>query len=323
MFGLSGRFATLLGSVAGGPGGPDGGPVGGPFGPGGAVGGPLGGPLGGPDGPLGGVGGPLGGPLGGDGGPVGGVGGPLGGVGGPVGGVGGLLGGEGGVGGPLGGPLGGDGGPVGGVGGPLGGPLGGVGGPVGGVGGPGGPLGGPLGSTGAEFRGVSSDVGSATLSSVVDFGDSLTEGEDGACARSGSSLLEGCDIGASLTGFGFNIGASREFCPPVVVIPVDSKSMSALIRVSPPSEFSAAYEVSTTFVGSIISLSCTFPKSPRLWSKAPENNDDPIVLANFLPCVALYSKSKENGPILTSSFEPFSTKVHSPESSGNSKFQSL
>ena len=40
MFGLSGRFATLLGSVAGGPGGPDGGPVGGPFGPGGAVGGP-------------------------------------------------------------------------------------------------------------------------------------------------------------------------------------------------------------------------------------------------------------------------------------------
>ena len=303
MFGLSGRFATLLGSVAGGPGGPDGGPVGGPFGPGGAVGGPLGGPLGGPGGPLGGVGGPLGGPLGGVGGPLGG---PLGGDGGP-----------------LGGPLGGAGGPVGGVGGPLGGPLGGVGGPVGGVGGPGGPLGGPLGSTGAEFRGVSSDVGSATLSSVVDFGVSLTEGEDGACARSGSSLLEGCDIGASLTGFGFNIGASREFCPPVVVIPVDSKSMSALIRVSPPSEFSAAYEVSTTFVGSIISLSCTFPKSPRLWSKAPENNDDPIVLANFLPCVALYSKSKENGPILTSSFEPFSTKVHSPESSGNSKFQSL
>ena len=47
MFGLSGRFATLRGSVAGGPGGPDGGPVGGPFGPGGAVGGPLGGPAGG------------------------------------------------------------------------------------------------------------------------------------------------------------------------------------------------------------------------------------------------------------------------------------
>ena len=99
---------------------------------------------------------------------------------------------------------------------------------------------------------------------MVDFGDSLTEGEDGACARSGSSLLEGCDIGASLTGFGFNMGASLEFCPPVAVIPVDSRSMSALIRVSPPSEFSAAYEVSTTFVGSIISLSCTFPKSPRL-----------------------------------------------------------
>ena len=231
MFGLSGRFATLRGSVAGGPGGPDGGPVGGPFGPGGAVGGPLGGPLGG--------------------------------LGGPLGGLGGVLGGEGGVGGPLGGPLGGDGGPVGGVGGLLGG-EGGVGGPAGGVGGPGGPLGGPLGSAGAEFSGVSSDVGSATLSSVVDFGDSLTEGEDGACARSGSSLLEGCDIGASLTGFGFNMGASLEFCPPVAVIPVDSRSMSALIRVSPPSEFSAAYEVSTTFVGSIISLSCTFPKSPRL-----------------------------------------------------------
>ena len=63
----------------------------------------------------------------------------------------------------------------------------------------------------------------------------------------------------------------------------------ALISVSPPLAFSAAYDVNTTFVGSITSLSFTFPKSLKLSLNAPAKRDDPIVLANFLPCVALYS----------------------------------
>ncbi|MAH91409.1 MAG: hypothetical protein CMA11_06535 [Euryarchaeota archaeon] len=75
------------------------------------------------------------------------------------------------------------------------------------------------------------------------------------------------------------------------VRPVDNLSKSALIRVSPPCEFSAAYDVNTTLVGSIISRSLTFPKSPRFWSNAPEKRDEPILLLNFLPCVTLYSKS--------------------------------
>ena len=63
----------------------------------------------------------------------------------------------------------------------------------------------------------------------------------------------------------------------------------ALISVSPPLAFSAAYDVNTTFVGSITSLSFTFPKSLKLSLNAPAKREDPIVLANFLPCVALYS----------------------------------
>ena len=222
-------------------------------GPGGPAGGPVGGPEGGVGGPEGGVGGPDGGPVG----PAGGVGGPVGGVGGPVGGVGG----------PDGGPV----GPAGGVGGPaggVGGPAGGVGG-VGGVGGPAGGVGGPAGGKGA----------------------SLTESELGVWANRGSSVLDGCERGASLTGFGFRIGASRAVLAEVEVKPVESLSKSVLIRVSPPSEFSAEYEVITTLVGSIISRSLIFPKSERLSSNAPENSEDPMLLESVLPCVTLYSKS--------------------------------
>ena len=107
------------------------------------------------------------------------------------------------------------------------------------------------------------------------------------------------------------------------VSPVDNLSMSALIVVSPPCEFSAEYDVKTTFDESIISRSLTLPKSPRLKSNAPVNNDEPILLESFLPCVALYSKSNSNGPILISEEEPVRTNVHSPESRGNSKVQSL
>ena len=240
-------------------GGPDGGPVGG-------VGGPDGGPDGGPVGPDGGVGGPDGGPDGGPVGPVGGVGGPDGGPdGGPVGPAGG-------VGGPDGGPDGGPVGPAGGVGGfagGVGGPAGGVGGPAGGVGGPAGGVGGPAVGTGA----------------------SLTESELEVWANRGSSVLDGCERGASLTGFGFRIGASRAALAEVEVKPVGVLSKSVLIRVSPPSEFSAEYEVRTTFVESIISRSLIFPKSERFWSNAPENSEDPMLLESVLPCVTLYSKS--------------------------------
>ena len=108
----------------------------------------------------------------------------------------------------------------------------------------------------------------------------------------GSSVREGWERGASLIGFELRIGAS---CAPwldVAVKPVDSLSRSALINVSPPNEFSAAYEVIWTLAGSIISLSLTFPKSPRWLSKAPVNNEDPILLPNLRPWVTLYSKSK-------------------------------
>ena len=252
--GLGGNFTLSLVLLAGGPGGPAGGPVGGPEG---GVGGPDGGPVG----PAGGVGGP----AGGVGGPVGGVGGPDGGPVGPAGGVGGPAGGVGGPAGGVGGPAGGVGGPAGGV----GGPAGGVGGPAGGVGGPAGGVGGPAGGKGA----------------------SLTESELGVWANRGSSVLDGCERGASLTGFGFRIGASRAVLAEVEVKPVESLSKSVLIRVSPPSEFSAEYEVITTLVGSIISRSLIFPKSERLSSNAPENSEDPMLLESVLPCVTLYSKS--------------------------------
>ena len=124
------------------------------------------------------------------------------------------------AGGPAGGP---EGGPVGGPdGGPAGGPAGGLGGPGGGVGGPAGGVGGPAGGAG----GVSGDSGA-----------SLTEAELGACASNGSSVLEGCESGASRTGLALRIGASLASL--LEVSPVDKVSMSDLIRVSPPSEFSA------------------------------------------------------------------------------------
>ena len=124
------------------------------------------------------------------------------------------------AGGPAGGP---EGGPVGGPdGGPAGGPAGGLGGPGGGVGGPAGGVGGPAGGAG----GVSGDSGA-----------SLTEAELGACASNGSSVLEGCESGASRTGLALRIGASLASL--LEVSPVDKESMSDLIRVSPPSEFSA------------------------------------------------------------------------------------
>ena len=124
------------------------------------------------------------------------------------------------AGGPAGGP---EGGPVGGPdGGPAGGPAGGLSGPGGGVGGPAGGVGGSAGGAG----GVSGDSGA-----------SLTEAELGACASNGSSVLEGCESGASRTGLALRIGASLASL--LEVSPVDKVSMSDLIRVSPPSEFSA------------------------------------------------------------------------------------
>ena len=104
-------------------------------------------------------------------------------------------------------------------------PLGGVGGPAGGAGGEGGALSGVRG-TGAWFG------AGAT-------GASLTDSELGAWAKSGSSVRDGCERGASLTGFGLRIGAARASAPEVDVNPVDKTSKSALILVSPPSEFSA------------------------------------------------------------------------------------
>ena len=93
--------------------------------------------------------------------------------------------------------------------------------------------------------------------------------------------------------------------------------------MSPPLEFSAEYEVITTFEGSITSRSLTFPKSSKSSPNAPANNEEPIVFDSFRPCVALYSKSCAKGPILMSESEPESANVHSPESRGNSKFQFL
>ena len=79
------------------------------------------------------------------------------------------------------------------------------------------------------------------------------------------------------------IGASLASLPEVEVNPVDNLSMLVLIEVSPPLEFSAEYEVNTTFDESIISRSLTLPKSPRLRSNAPVNNEEPILLESFLP----------------------------------------
>ena len=79
------------------------------------------------------------------------------------------------------------------------------------------------------------------------------------------------------------IGASLASFPEVEVNPVDNLSMSALIVVSPPLEFSAEYDVITTFDESIISRSLTLPKSPRLKSNAPVNNEEPMLLESFLP----------------------------------------
>ena len=70
-----------------------------------------------------------------------------------------------------------------------------------------------------------------------DSGASLTEAELGACASNGSSVLEGCESGASRTGLALRIGASLASL--LEVSPVDKVSMFDLIRVSPPSEFSA------------------------------------------------------------------------------------
>ena len=89
--------------------------------------------------------------------------------------------------------------------------------------------------------------------------------------------------GASLTGFGFSIGASLALLADAVVNPPDCSSKSVLIRVSPPSVFSAEYEVRTTFEGSIISRSLTLPKSDKFKSNAPEKREDPILLESFLP----------------------------------------
>ena len=120
-----------------------------------------------------------------------------------------------------------------------------------------------------------------------------------------------------------SIGASLASFPDVDVNPVDNLSRSTLIVVSPPKEFSAEYDVNTTFDESIISRSFTLPKSPKLMSNAPVNKDEPMLLESFLPWVALYSKSNAKGPIFISDEEPAKTNVHSPESSGNSKVQSL
>ncbi len=89
--------------------------------------------------------------------------------------------------------------------------------------------------------------------------------------------------GASLIGLAFRIGASRASIPDVEVNPVDNSFVSVLIMVSPPLEFSAEYDVKTTFDESIISRSFTFPKSPKLVSNAPVNSDEPILLESFLP----------------------------------------
>ena len=104
----------------------------------------------------------------------------------------------------------------------MGGPAGGLGGPGGGVGGPAGGIGGPAGGVG----GVSGDSGA-----------SLTEAELGACASNGSSVLEGCESGASRTGLALRIGASLASL--LEVNPVDRVSNFDVIKVSPPSEFSA------------------------------------------------------------------------------------
>ena len=89
--------------------------------------------------------------------------------------------------------------------------------------------------------------------------------------------------------FALSIGASLASFPDVDVNPVDNLSRSALIVVSPPTEFSAEYDVNTTFDESIISRSFTLPKSPKLVSNAPVNKDEPMLLESFLPWVALYS----------------------------------
>ena len=279
---LGGPFGGLFGGPDGGPlggvGGPFGGPDGGPLG---GLGGPDGGPLGGPDGPLGGS---FGASLGGVGGPGdsfctlsvcfdegfgGAVGGPLGGPGGPLGGpAGGLVGGLGGVevfstdsisdsdciGGSIGGFVG---------------LLGGVGGPTGGFGGLGGGVGGPA------LLFSSSAFTLVVCIGLLDILDELFVSE--------SESSKDAAVFAALIGSKFifdsekssSCGAFRPF--------------SDLISVSPPLAFSAAYDVNTTFDGSIISLSVTFPKSPKSSLNAPANKDDPIVLASFLPCVALYS----------------------------------
>ena len=138
------------------------------------------------------------------------------------------------AGGPEGGAVGGpDGGPAGGPAGGLGGPGGGVGGPAGGVGGP---AGGPAGGVGGALGGVGGPAGGVGGVSGVS-GASLTEAELGACANRGSSVLDGCESGASLTGLALRIGASLASL--LEVSPVDNLSKSVLIRVSPPSEFSA------------------------------------------------------------------------------------
>jgi len=279
---LGGPFGGLFGGPDGGPlggvGGPFGGPDGGPLG---GLGGPDGGPLGGPDGPLGGS---FGASLGGVGGPGdsfctlsvcfdegfgGAVGGPLGGPGGPLGGpAGGLVGGLGGVevfstdsisdsdciGGSIGGFVG---------------LLGGVGGPTGGFGGLGGGVGGPA------LLFSSSAFTLVVCIGLLDILDELFVSE--------SESSKDAAVFAALIGSKFifdsekssSCGAFRPF--------------SDLISVSPPLAFSAAYDVNTTFDGSIISLSVIFPKSPKSSLNAPANKDDPIVLASFLPCVALYS----------------------------------
>jgi len=295
----------LLGGPFGGPfGGPDGGPlggVGGPFGgPDGGLLGGVGGPFSGPDGgPLGGLGGPEGGPLGGPDGPLGGsFGALLGGVGGPGDsfcitsvcfdeGLGGAVGGPfGGPGGPLGGPAG---GLVGGLVGVevfstdsiadldcIGGSLGGFGGLLGGVGGPTGGFGGLGGGVGGPALLFSSSA--CTLVVCIGLLDILDEG-----------FVSGSDSSKDAAVFAALIGSKSIFDSGKSSSCGTFRSFSDLISVSPPLAFSAAYDVNTTFDGSIISLSVTFPKSPKSSLKAPANKDDPIVLASFLPCVALYS----------------------------------
>ena len=118
----------------------------------------------------------------------------------------------------------------------MGGPAGGIGGPAGGVGGPGGGVGGALGGVGGPAGGIGGPAGGVGGVSGVS-GASLTEAELGACANRGSSVLDGCESGASLTGLALRIGASLASL--LEVRPVDNLSKSVLIRVSPPSEFSA------------------------------------------------------------------------------------